>query len=204
MTQSQLYQPKPDLQLSKNIFKTGIEGLYYITFQKHEDNRGYFSELAKIPEIEEITGEKFSIKQSNLSSSHTNVVRGMHAEGWNKLITVITGTAFCALADIRPDSPTFSQTENFLFSMDSEEEGLNGGLFISAGIANSICVLKGPVNYVYGVDKLYQDRDPSGDKAISIFDPDLNIAWPIENETMILSERDRDTTTLREMFPEKF
>lgn len=204
MTDSQLYQPKPDLQLSKNVFKTDIDGLYYIDFKKHNDNRGFFAELAKIPEIDTITGEDFTIKQSNLSYSYTNVVRGMHAEGWNKLVTVVTGTAFCALADIRPDSPTFSQVVNFQFSMLDADKGLSGGLYVAAGIANSICVLEGPVSYIYGVDKLYEDRDPSGDKAISIFDQDLNISWPIDEGDMILSDRDRDTITLREMYPEKF
>jgi dTDP-4-dehydrorhamnose 3,5-epimerase-like enzyme len=54
------------------------------------------------------------------------------------------------------------------------------------------------------VDKLYKDRDPAGDQAISLFDPDLNIAWPTPKEEMVISERDRQAVTLREKFPQKF
>ena len=203
-TNTQLYQPKPDLQLSKNIYKTGIDGLYYVKFKKFDDDRGFFSELVKVPEIDDIVGGHFCIKQVNCSYSKTNVIRGMHAEDWNKMVTVVTGVAFCALADIRPDSPTFGKIEIFKLSISKENGGLSGGLYVSSGIANSICALKGPVGYMYGVDKLYKDRDPAGDKAISIFDPDLNIPWPIKREDMILSQRDVNTITLREMYPEKF
>lgn len=203
-TPTQLYQPKPDLQLSKNVFKTSIDGLYYINFKKFHDDRGFFSELTKVPEIDKLTGNEFCIKQINCSYSKPNVIRGMHAENWNKLITVVSGVAFCALADIRPESPTFGKVETFKFSITEEDGCLSGGLYVSSGIANSICALKGFVGYMYGVDKLYEDRDPAGDKAISIFDPDLNIPWPVKREEMIISQRDVETVTLREMFPDKF
>jgi dTDP-4-dehydrorhamnose 3,5-epimerase-like enzyme len=40
------------------------------------------------------------------------------------------------LVDIRPESPTFSQSETFLLG----PEHSYGALFISNGIANSLCV----------------------------------------------------------------
>lgn len=203
-TNTQLYQPKPDLQLSKNVFKTSINDLYYIKFKKFDDERGFFSELVKVPEIDKLVGGHFCIKQVNFSYSRTNVIRGMHAEDWNKLVTVSSGLAFCVLADIRPKSKTFGKIETFKFSISGEGGSLSGGLYVSSGIANSICAIKGPIGYMYGVDRLYADRDPAGDKAISIFDPDLNIPWPIKKDKMILSQRDMDTVSLREMFPEKF
>lgn len=194
----QLYQPIPDFQLSKNLFKTSIEGLFFINYKKYHDDRGFFTELAKIPEIEDLTGEKFVVKQVNFSYSVTNVVRGMHAENWNKLINVVSGVAFCALADIRPDSPSFGKKEYFKFSVDEKDGSLSGGLYISRGIANSICALEGPVGYIYGVDQLYEERDKAGDRAISIFDPDLNIQWPVSNDNMIVSQRDIDAISLKE------
>ena len=73
-----------------------------------------------------------------------------------------------------------------------------------SGVGNSICAVKGPADYLYLVDRLYANRDKSGDMAISIFDPDINIEWPIKKEEMVISERDTNTVTLREKFPEKF
>lgn len=195
---TQLYQPIPDFQLSKNIYKTSIDGLFFINYKKYHDDRGFFTELAKIPEIDNLIGAKFIIKQVNFSYSITNVVRGMHAENWNKLVNVVSGVAFCALADIRPDSPTFGKKEYFKFSVDEIDDSLSGGLFISRGIANSICAIEGPVGYIYGVDQLYEERDTAGDKAISVFDPELDIDWPVSKENMIVSQRDIDAISLKE------
>jgi len=81
---------------------------------------------------------------------------------------------------------------------------LHGSLFIPNGIGNSLCAVKGPVDYLYYVDQLYKDRNTNGDKAISLFDPNLNIEWPIKREDMIISERDKNAVTLTELFPKKY
>jgi len=83
-------------------------------------------------------------------------------------------------------------------------DSLQGSFFLPIGIANSFLVLEGPVNYLYEVDRLYQDRDTAHDVAISLFDPDLNVVWPINKEQMIYSKRDVQSISLREKFPEKF
>ena len=197
-----LYQPNSSLEIKSGVFKTKIEGLYYLSYTFSADERGFFAEVGHAYKIEAITGQPFKIVQVNHSRSNLNVVRGMHAEGWNKLTTVINGLAFSALADVRPESPTFGQVETFEFGPDNG--GLKGSLYISQGIANSVCVLKAPVDYIYCVDKLYQDRDPQGDQAISLFDPDLNINWPLPRDKMIISQRDKDAVTLRQKFPQKF
>lgn len=187
---------------AKNIYSTKIAGLLYIDNQRHEDHRGYYSELALIPNIELATGNNFQIKQINKSWSQTNVIRGFHAEKWRKLIGVANGTCISVVADIRPDSATFGTYEAFLLGED--EQALPGMLFLDEGLANSFLVLSGPASYIYCVDQLYTQRDPSFDRAISLFDQDLNVQWPIPRDTMILSERDANSTTLRDLYPEKF
>ena len=197
-----LYQPAVALEIKDGVFKTKIEGLYYLSYTFSADERGFFAEVGHAHKIEAVAGQPFKIAQVNHSRSNLNVVRGLHAEGWNKLTTVINGLAFSALADVRPESPTFGQVE--AFELGPDNGGLKGLLYISQGIANSVCVLKAPVDYIYCVDKLYQDRDKAGDQAISLFDPDLNIAWPIKREQMIISTRDKDAVMLRQKFPQKF
>ncbi|MFH2061548.1 MAG: dTDP-4-dehydrorhamnose 3,5-epimerase family protein, partial [Candidatus Beckwithbacteria bacterium] len=195
----QLYQPTKDLEVVEGVFETGIKGLWYVERKQFEDERGFFAEAGYIHKLEEVSGEEFIVKQVNHSRSKKNVVRGMHAENWKKLIFVTTGVSFSALADVRPESETFKKTVNFKLGFG--EGALSGGLFILPGVANSVCVLEGPVEYVYLVDRLYKDRDPAGDVAISVFDKDLNIEWPIKREEMIISDRDRQAVTLREKFP---
>jgi dTDP-4-dehydrorhamnose 3,5-epimerase len=192
----------PDLQIGEFIYKTDFEGLFYIHHKKFNDERGFYAEISRLPEIENAINGSFVVKQVNLALSNVNVSRGLHAEGWNKLVTVITGESHCVLADIRPDSATFGQTE--LFVLGSSEKSLPGSLFIPAGMANSLCVTAGPVNYLYCVDQLYSERDKVNDIAVSLFDPDLNISWPIPRSQMIISERDRQAITLREKYPDKF
>lgn len=196
------FNPEDALEAGKNFLKTPFEGMYYFPLKAWKDKRGFFAETGKIPEIEEMTGQEFKIAQLNQSFSEKNVIRGFHAEAWNKLINIPFGVAFCAWADIRPDSKTFGEVMTMKLGMG---EGADfGSIYLPQGIANSFLVLEGPVVYSYAVDKLYQDRDTSRDVAINLFDPDLGVNWPIPKEKMIISQRDLDIVSLREKFPEKF
>lgn len=193
-----IYTPSTEKEVATGIYQTSIDGLFYIEYKKFQDERGFFADITGLKNLEKAIDKKMEIKQINLASSKTNVVRGMHAEGWNKLVTTVTGKGFSALADIRPESPTFKKVEYFLFENNPEsDKGV--GLYIPMGVANSVCAIEGPLLYHYAVDAFYEDRDPSGDKALSIFDPELNLKWPIEKDQMILSQRDRESVTLQEM-----
>lgn len=184
-------------KLDEFVYQTAIDGLYYIEHKSFTDERGFYSELARIPEIEKVTGQSFSVKQLNQSRSEQNVIRGIHAENWNKLITVTNGACFCALVDLRKDFKSYSKTETFV--LGTEPNCLRGSIFVSSGIGNSFCVTTGPADYVYAVDELYADRDTSRDVAINLFDPKLNISWPIPEEQMIVSDRDRNSVSLSEL-----
>lgn len=196
------YNPNQAENVTEVFLKTPLDGLYYMPLKSWKDERGAFVETGRVPEIEEVSGEKFHITQLNLSISKTHVIRGFHAEGWNKLVTVTHGTALCALADIRPNSKTFSQVVTF--KLGQADDAHFGSLYISQGIANSFFVIEGPLLYSYAVDRLYKNRNHEGDIAINLFDPDLNVTWPIPKKEMIISQRDLNTISLREKFPEKF
>jgi dTDP-4-dehydrorhamnose 3,5-epimerase len=177
-----------------NVYKTSIDGLLYYDHKLLGDDRGFFSEVAHLPIIQKISGIDFSVKQVNHARSEKNVVRGIHAEDWNKFTFIASGKAFCAVADLRPESATYKHVETFVLGFD--DQSLHGGLFIPRGLGNSIAVLEGPLDYIYFVDKLYSERDPAGDTAISLFDPQLAIDWPIPREQMIISERDQNSVLL--------
>jgi dTDP-4-dehydrorhamnose 3,5-epimerase len=177
------------------IIKTSISGLYIIERPTFNDERGFFREIFRLDDLEKETGIKFNIVQSNHARSLPNVIRALHAEDWNKLVYPVRGEIFSAIVDIRPDSPTFGKYETFKFNEDSHK-----ALFIPKGLANSICVTGNePVDYLYLVDAYYNGGDR---KAIAWNDPDLKIPWPIKDP--IVSERDKNNPTLRQMFPEKF
>jgi len=177
------------------IKETSIKGLYIIERPIFEDDRGFFREVFRLKDLEEVVGFKFNIVQSNHAHSKPNVIRALHAENWNKLVYPINGEMFAAIVDIRPDSETFGKVETFNF-----DSNFRKSLFIPKGLANSICVNgEENVDYIYYVDSYYDGKDT---RAVIWNDPDLNITWPVKNP--IISERDRNNSTLRELFPEKF
>ena len=102
----------------------------------------------------------------------------------------VSGEIFIAIVDIRPDSSTFKKSETFIINDTNRN-----ALFISKGLANSICVIGNtPVDYIYLVDAYYDGKDT---RAVAWNDPDLAIPWPIKNPT--ISDRDRTNPRLRDL-----
>lgn len=183
------------LNTNKFIKTTSIPGLLILERPIFNDERGFFREVFRLDELEQILGFEFKSVQMNHSCSLPKVIRALHAESWNKLIYPVNGEMFAAIVDIRPESNTFGKFETFTFS-DQDRFAL----FITKGLANSICVTgERAVDYIYLVDKYY---DGSDTRAIAWDDPDLNINWPVKDP--IISERDKHNPRLRDLFPEKF
>lgn len=181
--------------MSDFITKTSIPGLLVLERPTFKDDRGFFREIFHMDELHEAAGIDFTIIQANHAFSHPKVIRALHAENWNKLVYPVSGKMFAAIADIRPDSPTFGKYESFTFDNDSRR-----ALFIPKGLANSICVVGDEdVNYIYLVDAYYTGEDT---RAVAWDDPDIRVEWPIQDP--LISERDRNNPTLRELFPDKF
>lgn len=178
-----------------NVTTTSLKGLLVLERPTFEDDRGFFREIFHLDELEEVAGLEFKIIQANHSRSLPKVIRALHAERWNKLVYPMTGKVFIAVVDIRPESETFGKYETFILDDTNRK-----ALFVPSGFANSVCVMGDEaVNYLYLVDAYYTGADT---RAVAWDDPDLAIEWPIKDP--IISERDRNNPTLRQMFPEKF
>lgn len=179
----------------QKITKTSIDGLYTIERPVFPDDRGFFKEIVRVGLLNKELGLEFVGSQWNHSMSKKGVIRGIHAEGWNKIIYPVSGKVFLAVVDIRPESKTFSNVETFI-----SDEKNRFALFITKGLANSFCNFGNTdSDYLYLVDVNYDGTDK---KAIAWDDDDLNIKWPVKNP--ILSERDKNNPSLRELFPDKF
>jgi dTDP-4-dehydrorhamnose 3,5-epimerase len=189
------------IKAAKELIKpTSINGLWIVHSRVIEDKfgRGPFMELAKIDEIEAVTGMRFDVQQWNESRSNTKVLRGMHDEPWRKLVKPTTGQMVAVIVDVRPDSPTFGKYEMIAFDADNEPPKM---LAIDEGLANSVCVTgDSVVRYEYLVTKRYVPGMILS--AISPFDPDLAIPWPVKDP--LISERDRDAPKMRERFPDNY
>ncbi|MEK7168528.1 MAG: dTDP-4-dehydrorhamnose 3,5-epimerase family protein [Patescibacteria group bacterium] len=130
----------------------------------------------------------------NHSRSKTGVIRGIHAEKWDKLVYPINGKMVAVIVDLREESETFEKIETFDFDCTN---GPIKALFLPNGMGNSICIIEGPVDYTYLVSAYWT---PDSSFAINPFDKDLNIKWPVSNP--ILTDKDMTAPGMRDRFPD--
>jgi dTDP-4-dehydrorhamnose 3,5-epimerase len=139
-------------------------------------------------------GTPIRFVQQNHARTVRGALRGLHAEGWEKLVYVPRGRVFQAVADIRAGSPTFGCVATFELG---DENRLS--LFLPRGVANGYCSLTDEADYVYLVTSYY---DGSDTRAVRWDDPDLAVPWPVREP--ILSDRDRHNPSLRQLVPAQF
>lgn len=177
--------------MAMHVTPASIDGLFVIDLDVRADEErsgGSFREVFHAARYSEAGVPPFSPVQWNVSESSEGTLRGFHAEPWNKLVHVAAGRAFAAIADIRRDSPTAGHVW-------TGELDRGRALFVGAGLGNGFQALTEMVTYAYLVDAHWSPdvRYP----AVAWDDPDLGVAWPITDERLSLSSKDRANPTLR-------
>ena len=177
------------------VERTSIEGLLVVRWDEFGDERGFFRQTYQARELEDALGRPVTMVQGNHARSRPGVLRGFHAEPWDKLVYVSRGAAFAAIADIRPDSDTFGEVVSFRLGEPPDGERIR--VFISEGLANSYCTFGSEsVDYLYDVSDYYRPEVPK--RSIAWDDPDLAVEWPVGDP--VLSDADRSNPTLRDLF----
>ncbi len=178
------------------VVETRLHGLFTVDLVVHEDTRGSFREAYQAEKLEALGLPKLGPVQMNISENiRPGIIRGIHAEPWDKYIHVMSGRAFAAIVDMRPASSTFGQ--HLTFELDSTK-----ALFVSKGFGNAYQVLESDTIYGYLVNAHWSSGQPY--QSIRFNDPDIAIAWPLTPGIDDVSEKDRKNPLLREVFPEKF
>jgi len=167
-----------------------IPGLFEVKLVIHSDNRGSFTEIFQAEKLAQAgLPSGFRPVQTNLSTNKdSGVTRGIHAEPWNKYITPLSGKVFIAILDLRSDN--FGQVDTF-------ELGPGRGLFVPKGCGNSYQTLTENVNYLYHVDAHWQPN--TNYSSVNLFDKSLNIDWPVPENQMIISDKDKTNPLLSEL-----
>lgn len=176
-----------------------IQGVYLIARPRYADYRGSFQELFRTPDIKKLF-RKTDILQAQISVSKVGVLRGIHAEPRDKVITPIVGRMSAIIVDLRTDSPTYKKSVRFDFD-NTDIETPYTTLFVPSGCGNSFCVYKekndkgdGTLIYYYTYSKVY---DPKwADSGVKYDDPDLGVKWPIKDP--IVSDRDKSLPSLKD------
>jgi dTDP-4-dehydrorhamnose 3,5-epimerase len=177
------------------IEPTRLAGLHVVRQDTHDDERGFFRQTYVASELTGAVGREVRFVQGNHSRSRPGVLRGFHAEPWDKLVYVPHGTVFAAVADVRETSDTFGEVATFVLG---DDPGERVQLFVGAGLANAYLALGAEsADYVYAVTR---EWTPDADKrAVAWDDPDLAVAWPVSDP--LVSAADANNPRLRERFP---
>ena len=157
------------------------------------DARGFFLESYNERVLSELLGQKLQFVQDNHSRSGKNVLRGLHFQkehAQGKLVRVATGEVFDVAVDLRKDSPTYKKWVGMHLSEENQHIA-----WIPPGFAHGFLVLSDQADLLYKVTDFY--HQPS-DCALAWNDPEIQIAWPLEEEPL-LSEKDARAKSFREL-----
>lgn len=175
--------------------KTDIPGLIIFDVTSVGDERGYFQEkYQKTKLVAAGLPESFNVVQNSLSyNKEAGVTRGFHAEPWDKYISVVTGTVFCAYVDLRKGD-AFGKVV-------TTEITPNKAVFLPQGVANSFQTLGPDTYYLYSVNAHWSVDNYDKYCFANLADPDIGVAWPIALDKAIMSERDRNHPMLKDVKP---
>ena len=173
--------------------ETSIEGVCIIEPTVFGDERGYFMETYHAEEFKE-AGFDLNFVQDNQSKSKKGVLRGLHFQytrPQGKLVRVIKGEVFDVAVDLREGSLTYGKWEGVILSEENKKQ-----FYVPEGFAHGFLVLSEEAEFTYKCTNFYDPQDEGG---ILWNDPDIDIQWPIkDNSEIILSEKDKKWKTLKE------
>lgn len=176
------------------FIEQSIKGVFVIEPKRFGDSRGYFCETFKKEEFgAHIPGVEFV--QDNESISSRGVLRGLHFQRgeWSqaKLVRVSQGAVLDVAVDLRDGSATYGKYVAVELSAENGKQ-----LFIPRHFAHGFLVLSEVAQFQYKVDNVYA---PQSETTLKFDDPDVGVEWPIDRSEMLLSDKDLQGLTLKDI-----
>ncbi len=174
--------------------RLAIPDVILVTPPRHGDARGFLSETWKQGPYAEIGIPGPFVQDNHAYSADRGVVRGLHLQidphPQGKLVRAIRGAIFDVAVDVRHGSPTFGEHVSAVLSAENWSQ-----LWVPPGFLHGYCTLEPDCEVIYKVTGLY---DRAAERGVLWSDPALGIAWPVDGEEAILSDKDRVLPPLRE------
>lgn len=179
---------------SLGIQETSIPGLLILDLPVHGDSRGWFKENWQREKMRAAGLPDFGPVQNNISfNDEIGVTRGIHAEPWDKFVSVASGKIFGAWVDLR-EGVSFG-------SVFTAELDASTAVFVPRGVANSYQTLEADTAYVYLVNDHWS---PDAEYTfVNLADETIGIQWPIPLENALLSQKDQAHPRLDDVKPMK-
>ena len=171
-----------------------LPGLFLLDLAVREDperSGASFREVFRADELDAAGVPPFRPIQWNVSESERGTIRGIHAEPWDKLIHVVAGEVFSAVADVRKGSPTAGKVWTGVLDPTK-------AILVGSGLGNSFQVVSERATVAYLVTGSW--RPDVSYPSVRFDDSDLAIPWPIPDHGLELSDKDRSAPSLRELW----
>ena len=176
------------------VHETAIPGLLVLDIPLHGDARGWFKENWQRAKMTELGLPDFGPVQNNMSFNATaGSTRGLHAEPWDKLISLAHGRIFGAWVDLRP-GPGFGTS--FILELGPEK-----AVFVPRGVANGYQALEPDTVYSYLVNEHWSPEARSSYTYVNLADETVAIPWPIPLDQAEISDADKQHPRLGDVTP---
>ncbi len=174
--------------------ETPIPGVVLYDLPVHGDNRGWFKENWQREKMVALGLPDFRPVQNNISfNEKAGTTRGIHAEPWDKFISVATGRIFGAWVDLR-EGPSFGAV--FTAELDPSH-----AIFIPRGVGNAFQTLEDNTAYTYLVNDHWSADAQSQYTFLNLADETAAIDWPVPLGQAELSDKDKAHPRLAEVEP---
>jgi len=171
------------------IFKkeeTELQGVYKILLERFSDERGSIVNLFDTEQL-----PRFKIDK--LTRSTRNVLRGLHGDSTNnKLIYCLQGKIHLVVVNYDKNSPQY--LEKIQIDMDEKSAF---AVYVPKNFLNGHYCLSDSCLFYYKWSESYVN--PEDQFSILWSDDILNIQWPLLEEEPILSSRDKNSKTIKEI-----
>ena len=187
----------PGIEFEKElkVTDTTIEGLEVVDLSVYGDARGWFKENWQRAKMTALGIPDMRVVQNNVSfNAERGVTRGVHAEPWDKFVSVATGSVFGAWVDLRQGSETYGRV--FTTRLDPSR-----AIYVPRGVGNSFQALEDGTVYTYLVDAHWSAELKKTYTFVNLADPALGIDWPIPLSEATLSEADKRHPMLADVVP---
>lgn len=163
-----------------------IDGVVLLRADRHEDERGFLSEVYNRRALEQIGIRDDFVQENHIRSHQSGTIRGLHFQikphPAAKLLRVVRGAIFDVVVDLRHDSPTYGEHVTVELSEENWTQ-----IYIPVGLAHGLCTLESNTEITYRVSDYWS---PNVDRGVLWNDPHLEIDWPVSDEKAIVSDKD--------------
>ena len=148
-------------ELNMNFVEEDIPGVFSITLNKFEDERGFFARAFCANEYSQHNLNANLVQVNNSFNKLKGTLRGIHFQkppmSEVKIVRCIQGSLFDVVVDLRYDSPTFLKWIGVELTTENRKM-----LYIPEGVGHSFLTLENNTELLYFVTNFYSQKHEGG------------------------------------------